>query len=191
MIDISENPFAVHSPDALKDVPAETINELFISDHTQLDNVKERKHTFVWGPRGSGKSFMLRYLEPKCRFIDFDDGPEGFFESENPFIGVYTPCKKGEIDKTELDLLDERASQVISEHLLNLTVAEETLSTLSTQFPDDYFNQEDAIQFTKRLLDYLIADPLLLQENMLLSVMIKMRCRLNGCRNYSPQRNAK
>ena len=148
MIDLSENPFAVHSPDALKDVPAETIVKLFISEHTQLDNVRERKHTFVWGPRGSGKSFMLRYLEPQCRFVEYDS-PDDFLDSDQPFLGIYTPCKKGEIDKTELDLLDERASQVISEHLLNLTVAEETLSTLSTQFPTDYFDHEDCIKFTE------------------------------------------
>ncbi|MCO8242961.1 hypothetical protein [Haladaptatus sp. AB643] len=146
MIDLSENPFAVHSPDALKDVPAETIVRLFISEHTQLDNVREKKHTFVWGPRGSGKSFMLRYLEPQCRFVEYDS-PGEFFESENSFIGIYTPCKKGEIDKTELDLLDDRASQVITEHLLNLTVAEETLSTLSEQFPADYFEHDDCVEF--------------------------------------------
>ena len=151
MIDLSENPFAVHSPDALKDVPAETIVELFIEEHTQLDNVKERKHTFIWGPRGSGKSFMLRYLEPQCRFIEYEN-PNEFFESEQPFLGIYTPCKKGEIDKTELDLLDDRASQVISEHLLNLTVAEETLSTLSTQFPSDYFDHESVVDFSQRVV---------------------------------------
>ncbi|WP_323170912.1 hypothetical protein [Natrialba sp. PRR66] len=148
MIDLSENPFAVHSPDALKDVPAETIVELFIEEHTQLDNVKEQKHTFIWGPRGSGKSFMLRYLEPQCRFVEHGS-PDKFFNSDQPFIGIYTPCKKGEIDKTELDLLDDRASQVISEHLLNLTVAEETLSTLSTQFPSDYFDDERLVEFSK------------------------------------------
>lgn len=151
MIDLSENPFAVHSPDALKEVPAKTINKLFISDHTQLDDVREKKHTFVWGPRGSGKSFMLRYLEPQCRFEEHGS-PEKFFESENPFIGIYTPCKKGEIDKTELDLLDDRASQVITEHLLNLTVAEETLSTLSEQFPDDYFDHEDRVEFCRTIM---------------------------------------
>lgn len=153
MIDISENPFAVHSPDALKDVPAETIVDLFIGDHTQLDNVSERKHTFIWGPRGSGKSFMLRYLEPQCRFIEHGS-PQDFFESEQPFIGIYTPCKKGEIDKTELDLLEERATQVISEHLLNLTVAEEALSTLSKQFPDEFFDSESLVRFSNEVVGY-------------------------------------
>lgn len=151
MIDISENPFAVHSPDALKEVPAETIVDLFIEDHTQLDNVKEKKHTFIWGPRGSGKSFMLRYLEPQCRFEEYST-PEQFFESDQPFLGIYTPCKKGEIDKTELDLLDDRASQVISEHLLNLTVAEETLSTLDSQFPEEHFDEKSLVEFAERII---------------------------------------
>jgi hypothetical protein len=151
MIDISENPFAVHSPDALKEIPAETIVDLFVVDHTQLHTVKERKHTFVWGPRGSGKSFMLRYLEPQCQFIEADS-VDDFFSSEQPFLGIYTPCKKGEIDKTELDLLDDRASQVITEHLLNLTVAEETVSTLSTQFPDEYLNHEDVVEFANQVV---------------------------------------
>ncbi|WP_420181838.1 hypothetical protein ACNO8S_09600 [Haloarcula sp. KBTZ06] len=152
MIDLAENPFAVHSPDALKDVPAEQIVDLFIKEHTQLDNVKEQKHTFIWGPRGSGKSFMLRYLEPQCRFVEYNS-PDDFFDSDQPFLGIYTPCKKGEIDKTELDLLNDRASQVISEHLLNLTVAEETLSTLSGQFPSGYFNHDKKVSFSRKILD--------------------------------------
>lgn len=150
MIDITENPFAVHSPDALKKVPAEDIVELFIPEHTQLDNVKERKHTFIWGPRGSGKTFMLRYLEPQCQSIEYG-GIDQFFESEQPFFGVYMPCKKGEIDKTELEVLDDQASQVISEHLLNLIAGEETLSTLSDQFPEGYFEQDEAVRFTEKI----------------------------------------
>jgi len=153
MIDVSENPFAVHSPDALNRVPAETIVDLFIKDHTQLDNVEERKHTFIWGPRGSGKSFMLRYLEPKCRFFEYDS-PDEYFNREQAFLGVYTPCKKGEIDKTELEILDERSSQIISEHLLNLTVAEETLSTLDAQFPPNYFDNDDLVEFSKRIVGF-------------------------------------
>lgn len=152
MFQISDNPFAVHSPDALKDMPAERIVELFISEHSQLDNVKERKHTFIWGPRGSGKSFMLRYLEPQCRFIEHG-GPDSFFDSDRPFISIYTPCKKGELDRTELDLLSNQASQVISEHLLNLTVAEETIATLHEQFPEGYFHTDTKVQFAEEIVD--------------------------------------
>jgi hypothetical protein len=150
MIDISDNPFAVHSPDALDRVPAQNIVDLFVERYTRISAVKQSKHTFIWGARGSGKSFMLRYLEPQCQFI-VNGSPSSFLEGDEAFIGVYTPCKKGEIDKAELDILEDSAAQVITEHLLNLTIAEETVSTLANQFPDEYISQSDAVDYVERI----------------------------------------
>lgn len=151
MIDISENPFAVHSPDAVEDLPAEQFVEMFVEDNTRVSAIQKRKHTFIWGSRGSGKSFMLRYLEPQCQFIKYGS-PEEFLESDQPFIGVYTPCKKGEIDKSELELLNDAAALTITEHLLNLTITEETISTLSEQFPDDFLNLNETKEFAERVV---------------------------------------
>lgn len=151
MIDISKNPFTVHSPDALDKVPANRIVELFVEQYTRLSAVAQRKHTFVWGSRGSGKSFMLRYMEPECQFIEHGS-PEEFLDSEQPYISIYTPCKKGEIDKHELEMLEQPASLTLSEHLLNLTIAEETTTTLSSQFPSEFVADEDAIAFVENVV---------------------------------------
>lgn len=152
MIGISENPFSVHSPDALDKLPAETIVDLFVEQYTRVSAVKQRKHTFIWGSRGSGKSFMLRYLEPECQFISYGSADE-FLNSDQSFISIYTPCKKGEIDKSELEVLDEASSLVLTEHLLNLTIAEETVTTLSNQFPDGYIDSDDAVEFAENVVD--------------------------------------
>lgn len=151
MIDISKNPFAVHSPDAIKDLPAEQFVQIFVEDNTRVSAIQKRKHTFIWGSRGSGKSFMLRYLEPQCQFIKHGSAKE-FLNSDQPFIGVYTPCKKGEIDKSELELLNDAAALTITEHLLNLTITEETISTLSEQFPEGFLDQSEAKEFAQRVV---------------------------------------
>ncbi|WP_148708190.1 hypothetical protein [Haloferax sp. Atlit-12N] len=149
MINISENPFTVHSPDALDQVSPETIVDLFVKKHTRFSAINQQKHSFLWGSRGSGKSFILRYMEPQCQFIEAG-GVEEFFSKNDPYVGVYTPCSKGEIDKEELNLLSNAEARVITEHLLNLSIAEEVTSVLSSQFPEDYFNIDDKVEFAER-----------------------------------------
>lgn len=148
---LTRNPFSVHSPEEL---PPEQIERLFVEDYTKLPSIKRRKHTFIWGSRGSGKSFLLRYLEPKCQILkhgSFDD----FLDCENPFIGIYAPCKKGEIDKSELNhYLDEPAALTITRHLLNLTIAEETVSTLSEQFPEEAITHSEAVDFAENVVGF-------------------------------------
>src|ERR1700733_921923 len=59
-----ENPFVVESPEKLD---AEEVFELFVEENSGFEVVQRRKHAFIWGPRGSGKSMLLRFLEPKCQ----------------------------------------------------------------------------------------------------------------------------
>src|SRR5437588_104505 len=60
------NPFVVDSPEKLT---PQQIVDLFVKEYTRLETVKQRRHTFIWGSRGSGKSMMLRYLEPECQKV--------------------------------------------------------------------------------------------------------------------------
>src|SRR6266700_5976840 len=94
------NPFVVDSPERL--TPRRLV-QLFVEEYTQIGTMKQRKHTFIWGSRGSGKSMMLRYLEPECQTLVHGDPAK--FLSEEPYIAVYCPCKEGQFNKTELSLL--------------------------------------------------------------------------------------
>lgn len=142
------NPFTVKSPEELT---REQIVRLFIAQYTKIEVIKERKHTFIWGSRGSGKSMMLRYLEPLCKSV-VHNGFEGFLKQEGAFIGVYCPCKEGQLNKSELTILDPQPRMIIAEHLLNLAVAEQILRCLREQFPVQHFTQSQASAFVKRVL---------------------------------------
>ena len=150
MTEISQNPFTVHSPDALEEVPSKRIVDLFVEEHTDLPKVKQRKHTFLWGSRGSGKSFIMRYLTPECQYLTHDSAAE-FLQSEDSFISVFSPCKENQRDKSELNLLDDPAALTISEHLLNISVAQDVISTISNQVPNEFIPEDEAVQFAKRV----------------------------------------
>ena len=142
------NPFVVESPEKLS--PQQMVN-LFIERFTQLETVKQRKHTFIWGSRGSGKSMMLRYLEPQCQAI-VHKSMENFLNQSEPFLAIYCPCKEGQFNKTELDLLNEYASLIITEHLMNLSIAERLIDCLKKLFPPNFFEKGECEKFAKRVL---------------------------------------
>src|SRR5579871_4816664 len=104
-----ENPFAVESPEKLD---SEHVFKLFVEENSGADVVDKRKHTFIWGPRGSGKSMLLRYLEPRCQAIKYkeegkswESGLRNFLSSSRAFIGVRLACKEGYFNKTEFQLI--------------------------------------------------------------------------------------
>ncbi len=147
-----KNPFVVESPEKLS--PKQII-DLFVRDFTQIETIKQRKHTFVWGTRGSGKSMMLRYLEPQCQ-IAIHGSAQKFIEQPEPFLGVYCPCKEGQLRKTELSLLDSLSQTIISEHMLNLMIADRVLNCLARQFAPEFFHKaeiESLVKGITRLFD--------------------------------------
>ena len=68
---IKKNPFAVQTPE---DMAAKDVNELFVDVFTDFYQVPRQGHTFLNGPRGSGKSMMFRYMEPDCLSFPCKDG---------------------------------------------------------------------------------------------------------------------
>jgi hypothetical protein len=142
------NPFVVESPEKLT---PQQIVDLFITNFTEIETVKQRKHTFIWGSRGSGKSMMLRYLEPQCQSLA-SDGLETFIIRSSPFFAVYCPCKEGQPNKTELLLLDKYSSLIISEHMMNLAIADRLINSLRIQFPTGFLEKEERSSFAKKTL---------------------------------------
>jgi len=143
-----ENPFVVESPERLT---PEQIVSLFIPNFTRIGTVRQRKHTFVWGSRGSGKSMIFRYLEPQCQSIVH--GSVENYLKEEAFLGLYCPCKEGQLNKTELGLLSKNALQTITEHMINLIIAERLVSCLLMQFPRNFFPREECERFTREVID--------------------------------------
>ena len=141
----ANNPFVVESPEKL--TPKEIV-DLFVSKYTQIESVRQRKHTLIWGTRGSGKSMMLRFLEPRCQILVAGDWAQ-FLEGDTPSLAIYCPCKEGQFNKTELLLLDANSSQILSEHLLNLSIGDRIANCCRTQFAPDAFTKPARDEFAK------------------------------------------
>ncbi|MBV9767376.1 MAG: hypothetical protein JOZ48_21225, partial [Acidobacteriaceae bacterium] len=110
------NPFAVQTPE---DISAEDIVSLFVDVFNDFYNIPKPGHTFLHGPRGSGKSMMFRYLEPDCQQLVHRAELHAL-----PFFAVYVPIKNTELKLTELQRLEnQHANVVLNEHFLVTYVA--------------------------------------------------------------------
>lgn len=142
------NPFTVKSPEELT---REQIVKLFVPAYTKIEIIKERKHTFVWGTRGSGKSMILRYLEPACKTI-VHGNLQLFLSRPESFIAIYCPCKEGQLNKSEFRLLPSVPRLIVAEHLINLSVAANIVRCFRDQMPRNILNSEKLMSFPTRLL---------------------------------------
>lgn len=143
-----KNPFAVESPEKLS---AKQLVALFVKEYTRLDAIEQRKHTFVWGARGSGKSIMLRYLEPQCAAIA-SNGLQNYLKQDESFIGIYCPCKEGQFNKSEFNVIDASTRSILTEHLLNLSIVACLVGCLQEQFPEEMLTTDERRNFTDRVV---------------------------------------
>src|SRR4051812_2460728 len=121
---ITKNPFTVQTPE---DMPAEDAVSIFVDVFTDFFKVPKEGHTFLHGPRGSGKSMMFRYLQPDCQCLAHKRKLK-----ELEFFAAYVPIKNTDLRVTELlRLQDEHANLVLNEHFMVMFVAVKVLSGLT------------------------------------------------------------
>lgn len=136
------NPFSVQTPE---DIPAQEVVSLFVDVFGDFHHIPHAGHTFLHGPRGSGKSMMFRFLEPDCQKIKVRKKLKSL-----PFFGVYVPIKNTEIKLTEFKRLEnQHAELVLGEHFLVTYVAVKFFSSLLKADISDESGRNN-----KLLLDY-------------------------------------
>ena len=112
----SINPFTVQTPE---DMSAEDAVSIFVDVFTDFYKIPKEGHTFLHGPRGSGKSMMFRYLQPDCQCLALRRTIQDL-----DFFAVYVPIKNTDLKLTELLRLQEgHANIVLNEHFLVMFVA--------------------------------------------------------------------
>ena len=122
------NPFKVRSPEKLG---AEDAVDLFVNVFTDFYKIKDPGHSFLNGPRGSGKSMMFRYLKPDCQCLALKRELH-----EIDFFSVYVPVKNTSLDISELERIEERhGSTYINEHLMSLFFAVEAIESVLKAIP--------------------------------------------------------
>src|ERR1700691_1617044 len=118
------NPFSVQTPE---DIEAPEVVDLFVDVFSDFYNVKNQGHTFLHGPRGSGKSMMFRYLEPDCQLLALKKQRL----NELTFYAVYVPIKNTDLKLTELERLSNKhANIVLNEHFLTAFIAARVFASL-------------------------------------------------------------
>lgn len=128
-----ENPFGVRNPEQLDH---DYIARHFVDIYTDLPSISEQNNTFISGARGTGKSMLLRSLEPG---VQVSSGKAASL-LELKFLGVHVPLKKAEFAPPEFRKLKGYAAVAIGEHLLSQQVMYriiEFLISLDGQLSED------------------------------------------------------
>lgn len=116
------NPFEVNTPEGIS---AEDVHDLFVDVFSDFHQVPKSGHTFLNGPRGSGKSMMFRYMMPNCQRIIKLENEEIRYKdfSELDYFSLYIPIKLTDINLKEFEKFKNDANIFINEHLLTSYIA--------------------------------------------------------------------
>ena len=144
------NPFAVQTPEGLS---AQDVVSLFVDVFADFQLVRNQGHTFLNGPRGSGKSMMFRYLEPDCQQL-----ATGRLLSELPFFAVHVPIKNTRLNLTEIERLrGSHAEALIAEHYMVLVVLSRCIDALRrSEVPEETDSLEALSKFCDSTFPFLL-----------------------------------
>jgi hypothetical protein len=137
---MAKNPFDVLSPEQLD---TSYIADNFIDVFTDLPRVRDQSNTFIAGARGTGKSMMLRSLEPEVMLKI----KRAKSLHDLPYLSIHVPLRKAEFGVTELRRLVGYASVAIGEHLLAMQITYRLASLLETLASS--IDAKDALEFSK------------------------------------------
>jgi hypothetical protein len=104
------NPFIYSTPDQIKD-PHQAI-ELFVDVFKDFYLIESIGNTFIYGPRGSGKSMMFRIMKPDCQKIKINKPL-----NDLNYYAIYVPIKDKALDIEDLSYL-KHGENALNEHLL-------------------------------------------------------------------------
>lgn len=122
MENLTNNPFAVLTPEGIS---AEDTVDLFVDVFTDFFQVINSGHTFLNGPRGSGKSMMFRYMLPDCQQLERQK-PLQYHD----YFAVYVPIKKTSLNTVDLNRIQKHANFLLNEHLLVTYISRKLFNSL-------------------------------------------------------------
>ncbi len=155
-----QNPFFNDETESYK---IEEIYKWFVADKTVLSQLYKPKHNFICGDRGTGKSMLMRYLEPYCQF-KANGGWENFLKREDSFIAFYIPIPKNLININVFQSPDLPVPETIFAHYFNMLMTECIINTMQTQLSDVHFNDDAKKTFVKDFINLLNPLPESIEE---------------------------
>lgn len=146
-----KSPFEYTSPEAIS---AKDVIDLFVPVFGEYLNVPNVGHTFVNGPRGSGKSMIFRYMSPDCQCLANDKKL-----AQLDFFGIHIPIKEGQLDKTDLSLLKDRHGEMLlNEHFMVVSFSIKIFEKLAEAGFEETKENRDALAtfFNKKFKNLLL-----------------------------------
>lgn len=123
------NPF-IH--EAAANINDDLLSRMFINNDNS-DVIANQKNVFIKGFRGSGKSMLMRY----------NSFPIQFKNKNKSIIGIYISCMTPLFRRQDMKLNNNQFKvDIISEHLLVLTMAERLVHTFQS-IDSNYFSKSD------------------------------------------------
>ncbi|EHH1226312.1 hypothetical protein J7G27_002584 [Vibrio vulnificus] len=142
------NPFSVKTPETLS---PEDIASLFVDVFSDYPKLLHTEHTFLHGARGTGKSMMLRFMEPKVQIA----AGKVNTVSNLPFYAVHMPIKSSNYSLPELERLDGAPYWLLAEHFLIINATLNIISSLIDLYEN--FEKDDINpEFQSRVSEVLL-----------------------------------
>lgn len=137
MNSLEQNPFSVQTPEGMS---TKEIVDLFVDISSDFFNVQKVGHAFLHGPRGSGKSMMLRFMAPDCQILTHNVSLR-----QLPYFGVYASIKATDLRLSEFARLKDKFAEVIlAEHAMVVFFAAKTIQAVNTAAPEKSIEKEVA-----------------------------------------------
>ena len=146
------NPFAVKTPETLN---SDDIASLFIEVYTDFPRLLAQEHTFLNGARGTGKSMMLRYLEPQVQIA----AHKVKSASDLPHYAIHVPIKSPYYALSELERLEGSPYWLLAEHFMICNMALIIVGSLKTVMSGlDKTDNTEFENFYKKFLEIVELD---------------------------------
>ena len=140
------------TPETLK---PKDIASLFIDVYTDFPRLLAHEHTFLHGARGTGKSMMLRYLEPQVQIAAHNVS----IASELSHYAILVPIKSPYYALTELERLEGSPYWLLAEHFMICNMALKITDSLKAVASNcEKAEIEDFRTFFDKFLDIVGAD---------------------------------
>lgn len=125
---MTTNPFEF---EAANKFSVEEMVDYFISDENFTRFLASRKNVFLMGDRGTGKTMALRFFSLPVQYC-FSQRPDFAGGDILATIGIYIPCRKPNLGKTEPELLAPFLGRLHGEHLLVTAIIASLADSLAT-----------------------------------------------------------
>lgn len=144
---MDKNPFSVTNPESLTH---QHIASLYVNVIDDMSLILSHRHTFIHGLRGTGKSMLLRFLEPEVQVA----AKKYKSITELPFFAVHIPLRNStfisEIRRLKGDLYN-----YFAEHFLVSLILAKFFDKLSSIYSGNDISTEFFSNFLKKRLQLL------------------------------------